>query len=429
MKIALVIESFQPASGGSERSTEQIARGLVRRGHAVTVLTNRACSEAKNLEGIALRVADRLSTKSAVGLLGFNAWVQSQLKHGAFDVSLSVSSSVAADVIQPRNGTAKESFDRRVAIRSNGLGRLLKRIELWLNLKRQTILAAEGIIFRSNSVKRIIPISGYVADQLRRHYGVDPDRMQTIFNCAEVEPLDEEMKGIYRRKIRGELGIGDDAVVYLFAAMDPKLKGLGSLLRAMAELRSRRSDVHLVVAGTVSRRFQKLATQLGIRDAVRWVGKVQEMERYYAAASVTVLPTWSDSSSRVVLESLLHGTPAISTLFDGSAQWIYSPDGTHPVPCPYQPGVAEVVQNGHSAGRVLRSPQNVEALVKAMDELSEASVQNDCAAYTANIQVQINFESHLDQLEQVLYEAAGIPPAAVETPAAEPVQAGSTSIA
>ena len=429
MNLALIIENFQLAIGGSERSTEQIASGLVRRGHRVTVLTNRACAEAESLAGVRLRVADRLDTKNALGLIGFTEWVQKQLSEEDYDVTMSVSSSVPADVIQPRSGTVKEALDRRVAIRRSFYGRWMKRFEIWANMKRQTLLAAENKVLQSESVRRIVPISDYVADQLQRHYRIRPERIRTIFNCAEIVPLDEQMRAIYRRQIRSELTIDQDAVVFLFAALDPKLKGLDNLLRAMQKLAAVRDDVFLVIAGTTSSWHRKLSQRLQLEERVRWVGGVQEMERYYAASSVTVLPTWFDSSSRVILESLMHSVPAISTLFDGSAKWIYSPDGRETIPGPYQQGLEDLVYTDRSAGRVLRRPEDVESLRKAMEQMCDRSVREACASHAAGLWDQIDFDKHLDQLEEVLFEAAGQQPPERGRQAPAVAQSEVTSIA
>ncbi|MDX1565849.1 MAG: glycosyltransferase family 4 protein, partial [Phycisphaeraceae bacterium] len=386
-------------------------------------------AEARSLAGIDLRVAGGLDTKNALGLIGFTEWVEKELSKGPFDVTLSVSSSVPADVIQPRSGTVKEALDRRVAIRKSFYGRWMKRFEIWASMKRQTLLAAEKKILQSESVRRIVPISQYVADQLHRHYRIPPRRIRTIFNCAQIVPLDEQMRAIYRRQIRSELQIDQEAVVFLFAALDPKLKGLDILLQAMKKLADERDDVCLMIAGTTSAWHRKLSQRLGLEDRVRWLGSVQEMERYYAAASVTVLPTWFDSSSRVVLESLMHSVPAISTLFDGSAQWIYRPDGSETIPGPYQRDLGDLVYNDRSAGRVLRCPENVGALKRAMEQLCDPAVRKACASHAAGLWDQVDFDRHLDQLEEVLFEAADKKPPERGRRSPDEAQSEVTSIA
>ena len=62
MKLAMVIERFDPAAGGAERSTFQIAGELLSRGHDVTIITAVA-SEAEIQMGFAAIVATPLLSR------------------------------------------------------------------------------------------------------------------------------------------------------------------------------------------------------------------------------------------------------------------------------------------------------------------------------------------------------------------------------
>ena len=59
------------------------------------------------------------------------------------------------------------------------------------------------------------------------------------------------------------------------------------------------------------------------------------------------------------------------------------------------------------AGRVINSPDDVEALTRAMLDLCDADERARCAEATQRLDPRLHMDRHVDQLEQVLIEAAG----------------------
>ncbi|MBI1373859.1 MAG: glycosyltransferase [Phycisphaera sp.] len=414
MRIAIVIEKFYPTAGGNERSTHQIASRLIARGHAVTVLTNRGEARGDVLPGGAVVRADGLGTQTAVGIWWFRRWAQKEIDRGGFDVSLSVTTAVPATVVQPRGGTALETQRRNAAMRSTPFKRFLKRAEQAITSKRLALLMAERATLNSPRVKRFAAVSRYVADQLVHDYTVPFRRIAVIPNAAEVHRFDGAERAARRTHTRHTLGLHDDDVVFFFAAMNPGLKGLPFLLRSLAALRERRGDkagepgAKLIVAGSLDLGSQRAAKRLGVRDVVTFTGPTSEIDTLYAASDVTVLPTWYDPSSKVVLESLLHGVPAISTLYNGASQWIFSPTGEADIPSPFgSSSAAQLVGPAQMAGRVIDSPSNVEAMTEAMAQLCDAEERAACAEATAGLESRISMDAHVDQLEALLKEVAG----------------------
>jgi UDP-glucose:(heptosyl)LPS alpha-1,3-glucosyltransferase len=394
MRIALVIEKFDPAAGGNERSTEQIARRLIARGHEVTILASRGAAEA--LPGGSIRLAPWLSTKTALGLMLFVRWAQAQLRTGNFDVSVSMTTAACADVIEPRGGTVRETLARNIAMRPGEVRRTLKQLSLWTRPKQLVLLAAERRALNNPRLKRIVAISKYVADQLFHHYMMRSKNVALIPNAAEIRALDPQARAELRQRTRAALTINDHEVVFVFAAMNPGLKGLPHLLAAMQSIQDREPRARLVIAGTHPRHAP-------MHHAIRWIGPTRQMDALYAAADVTVLPTWYDPSSKVVLESLLHGVPAISTLHNGASQWIFDPTGERQPPSPFDPHQAEPLIHG-KAGRIIRNPADVDALADAMIQLCDDDVRAACAAATEGLAAKISMDVHVDQLEALLRE-------------------------
>jgi D-inositol-3-phosphate glycosyltransferase len=64
--------------------------------------------------------------------------------------------------------------------------------------------------------------------------------------------------------------------------------------------------------------IDSLATQLGIEDAVSFVGQVREMADLYAASDVVVNPArFSEPFGRVAFEALMAGTPVVAAAVGG----------------------------------------------------------------------------------------------------------------
>ncbi len=410
MKLAIVIEKFDPAAGGNERSTQQIARRLIDRGHDVTILTSRQSQRPDVLPGGRI-IASGHRTKFALGLLRFARWAERQIDTGGYDASVSMTTAVPATVVQPRGGTVRETLARSVERRRSPLKQLTRRLGVLVSPKHQMLLGLERRALHHLRTRKIAAVSRYVADQLFHHYTIPLRRVEIIPNAAAVEQWTPDERLAERAKMRRQMSLGNDAVVFLFAATNPGLKGLGPLLKALAKIAPSQPRAHLVAAGFLSLGPQHAARRLGIADRVRFVGPTRMIDALYAASDVTVLPSWYDPASKVVLESLLHGIPAISTLYNGSSQWIHSPSGASEIPSPFAdaPSIGEAAPTEQPAGRVVASPDDVAALAAAMADLCDDAERARCtaAALEADLHEKISMDRHVDRLEALLEELAG----------------------
>lgn len=184
LKLAVVIERYQPQAGGAEKSTAQIVEELVARGHHVTLIAG-ACAKSHHPPGVRVVRYARRKSASVWRLLGFAHWAKKQLAAGKFDASLSITMAVPATVMQPRGGTVRETLNRNIAMRPTAFTRRKKAIEIAFDPKQQLLLALEKRTLRDPSVKAIAAVSGYVVRQLEEHYGVSAQRCRVIPNASE----------------------------------------------------------------------------------------------------------------------------------------------------------------------------------------------------------------------------------------------------
>jgi UDP-glucose:(heptosyl)LPS alpha-1,3-glucosyltransferase len=387
MKIALVVDRIEHAGGGAERSTHEVAGELHDRGHEVTILAGRGPEDIA-VRGATVQCWLNRGGGGVWGVAGFALWARRELARGGFDATVAFTTLVPADIVEPWGGTVRETNERNIALRKSPGARARKRLVLAFNAKQQLMLWLERGTFRNPQVKKAVALSRYVVDQFRRHYGLDDSRIALIPNAVELPPVSEEQRRVYRRRIREGFRVPEDSLTFVFAAMNPRLKGATPLLQAAKLLADRGVAFTLLLAGRIGYAEQHLAATLGIRDHVRIVGTTERMVELYCAADVTVLPSFYDPSSRVVIESLLLGTPAISTVFNGASDFIVRDDGRR-------------------CGRVLADPADAAALAEAMAEMADPAERLRCAQATRGLAPQLSIRRHVDQLEKLLREVAG----------------------
>ncbi|MFB7932588.1 D-inositol-3-phosphate glycosyltransferase [Streptomyces sp. NPDC056039] len=174
---------------------------------------------------------------------------------------------------------------------------------------------------------RLIANTTEEADELARHYAADPDKLAVVHpgvNLTRFSPADG------RAAARARLGLPQDALIPLFAGRIQPLKAPDVLLRAVAVLLDERPDLRSrilvpVVGGPSGsglakpEGLQKLAARLGIADVVRFrppVGQ-EQLADWFRAASLLVMPSYSESFGLVAIEAQAAGTPVLAAAVGG----------------------------------------------------------------------------------------------------------------
>jgi D-inositol-3-phosphate glycosyltransferase len=122
------------------------------------------------------------------------------------------------------------------------------------------------------------------------------------------------------------IGFEGTGQMLLFVGRIERLKGIETLLRATALLRSQKKMAGecgcvVVIGGDAEApeeemgRLQELCQQLGIFGMVTFVGKRSQdtLPYYYSAAHVVVLPSHYESFGMVALEAMACGTPVVAS--------------------------------------------------------------------------------------------------------------------
>jgi D-inositol-3-phosphate glycosyltransferase len=129
---------------------------------------------------------------------------------------------------------------------------------------------------------------------------------------------------------RARLGLGGTRVLLFVGRLTP-IKGLETLLRALAALRAEApgESLRLVVVGgdkqehwdSQSARVRRLAGELGVEPWVDFRGPQPQdvLPDYYAAADLCIMPSRYESFGMVALEAMACGTPVIASRVGGLA--------------------------------------------------------------------------------------------------------------
>jgi len=155
-------------------------------------------------------------------------------------------------------------------------------------------------------------------EELVNAYGANADRVFIVppgVDLATFRPLD-------RAEARRKIGFGGPLV--LFVGRLERLKGVDIAIRALSLLSDRANpDLRLVVLGEDSRdgdesekeRLKAIASTLGVRDRVDFLGSVahHELPYFYSAADVCVMPSYSESFGLVGLEAQACGCPVVAS--------------------------------------------------------------------------------------------------------------------
>lgn len=135
--------------------------------------------------------------------------------------------------------------------------------------------------------------------------GVDPDRFKPSLAARE--------------RLRGDLGIPDNAVVFLALGRINREKGVIDLVDAFSSVVPKYPSAFLVVAGPDEGGLADFIAMRGERcsENVKVVPRVVEAEDYLAAADVLVVPSHREGFGTVVLEGAACGIPTIASRIYG----------------------------------------------------------------------------------------------------------------
>jgi glycosyltransferase involved in cell wall biosynthesis len=166
------------------------------------------------------------------------------------------------------------------------------------------------------SADGVVAVSRDLAEALLR-MGVKPENIRTIYDGVDhklFHPGDKAQE-------RAILNLSGDEKVILFVGNLVTVKAVDVLMRASAQLMQEDKTIRLVIVGQGPSRTEldRLTRELGIVDRVRFAGSLphSELPRWFRAADVFVLPSYSEGVPNVLLEASACGVPWVASRVGG----------------------------------------------------------------------------------------------------------------
>lgn len=170
---------------------------------------------------------------------------------------------------------------------------------------------------------RICTVSKYTKDIIVNHYGVDPNKVEVVYNGVDpqgVSILNEQEKEAVDIKKLKDAGWN----IVLFVGRLTMQKGPDYFLEAAKKVLEYQPKTLFVVngSGDMAQQIIDRAAYLGIGDKVLFTGfkKEKELGWLYTASDLFVLPSISEPFGLVPLESLLNGTPVLVSKQSGVSE-------------------------------------------------------------------------------------------------------------
>jgi UDP-glucose:(heptosyl)LPS alpha-1,3-glucosyltransferase len=177
--------------------------------------------------------------------------------------------------------------------------------------------SGERMIYRPQRIRATVAISEGVRRELERWFPRLRGTLRTIPHGVDLARFGPDPA--LRKRVRGELGIGDDELVAIFAGGDWARKGLRHAIAAVAA--SSRWRLLVVGAGDEAA-YSGIARAAEVRDRVHFVGAQADMPAQFAASDAFLLPTSYETFSLVTYEAAAAGLPLLVTRVSGPDQLI-----------------------------------------------------------------------------------------------------------
>jgi UDP-glucose:(heptosyl)LPS alpha-1,3-glucosyltransferase len=324
MKLALICRPLR-FDGGVETATAGLMGELLRRGHAIDLLTT---NEQEEWPGVTVRRLPVVRQPSVLRIFLFALAARRAVSDTGYDIVQSHERGLHQDIYRAGEGV------HRAYLAAMGAR--------WADVKlhHRLLCALEARIFHLQSARHIVAISRRGKAEIERLYATSPERVSLVYNGVDLERFHPDDRARFGLATRDALGLAADSWVILFVGSGFERKGLRPLLEGLGRVDDARCQ--LVVAGRGDTRpYRGLARRVGIGDRVTWVGPYRDVERLYAAADVVALPALYEPFGNVHLEALAAGVPVLTSARAGGSELIDCGRNGWVVPVPSGEAIAE----------------------------------------------------------------------------------------
>jgi glycogen(starch) synthase len=317
MRVLMLSWEYPPLLvGGLGRHVHQLAEGMARGGHEVTVLTRHA--EGAPFDEVVggvrvVRVAEDpplfpFETELLAWAMAFN--------HALTRTGLNVVTDEPPDAVHAHDwlvahAAATLKHHLRAPLVATVHATEAGRHQGWLpGPMNKAIHSVEWWL--TYEARRVVTCSDYMRWEVTRLFDLPPDKMDVVPNGVRADAWRPDPARIAAVRAR-YVGTGP---LLLFSGRLVYEKGLHDLLRALPRLRRRHPGIRLVVAGAgpLEGELRAQARQLRLGRSVEFAGFVgdDELTALVAAADCAIVPSVYEPFGLVALEAAAAGTPVVA---------------------------------------------------------------------------------------------------------------------
>ncbi|MEI6808379.1 MAG: glycosyltransferase family 4 protein [bacterium] len=327
--ICFLIEGYCPIVGGTQTQTRLLADNLVARGFKVTVVTRRseASFPAEEIVGGArvVRVAPAGDGQRKRWWMLFTVTPKLLALHREYNVifvtgfrTIGVSAVIACMLAGKKcvlravsAGEMSGEFFGPGLVRM-GLKTTSLPIRALLAIRNAFLKRADAFIAQSSEIARELASCGVLPERVR----IIPNGVDTGIFHPVMQPDKAEL--------RKKLNLPADRLLVIYTGRIVTYKGLPLLLKVWKEIAELRADADLLLAGSESNdlcdcmvELREFVDKNGLRDRVRFLGSVPNVDEYLKASDVFVLPTENEVFSNSAIEAMACGLPVVCTPVGG----------------------------------------------------------------------------------------------------------------
>lgn len=387
MNIGLIRMRYTPY-GGAEVFLSRFIEELLKKGHTCHVFA-REWSEDTVARGKGQGVSEnskiifhkvRTFGPSFLRLWLFAINVRSAAKMANLDVILSFDRTFYQDIYRAGDGCHREWLIQRGGIISP-----FKRFVTFLNPLHLMLLYLEKKLFSDKNLKLVVANSSRGKDEIKRHYKLPEEKICVIYNGIDIAAFAHDKRDKLRSAYREKLGVKDE-ILLLFVGSGFERKGLKFLVQAFGILKKEngRQDrpCKLIVIGKgPTKQYQGMADRCGVVEDIRFIGAAKDVNGYYFASDIFVLPSVYEPFSNACLEAMASGLPVVTSRING---------------------VSEILTHGKD-GMIIDNPVNPEEIANRIKPLLDEKARLDAGQAARktieNYTIEKNVEKFLKLIE------------------------------
>src|SRR5512146_770797 len=247
-KIAVIVPKYGLVGGG-ERFASEITERLARNeNYEIHVFANRwvASSDRVRFHKIPKIILPRF-----LGPLFFAWFVRWRIGRMAFDLVHSHHWIFKADIYSA-HGVPHAGWVREVRTRSP-------------SLYDRAVIAIERKLIREGEKSWFLPVSTLAMEAFKQEYKELPGQWRVVHPGVDMGRFSQPDRIACRNEVRGRYGIGASDILLLFVGMNFEVKGLDTIIAALAKARNAQPDanIRLLVVGRGDKaKYRRLAQSL-----------------------------------------------------------------------------------------------------------------------------------------------------------------------